>query len=53
VFSIITAYLKLAAVGERISAFRADEFYWRDLGRPENVRQAGLDVEQGIIQLER
>ena len=53
VFSIITAYLKLAAVGERISAFRVDEFYWRDLGRPENVRQAGLDVEQGIIQLER
>jgi NDP-sugar pyrophosphorylase family protein len=52
-FSIITSYLRLAADGETISAFRADEFYWRDLGRPENVRQVGLDVEQGIVLLER
>lgn len=50
-FSIITAYLRLAAAGERICAFRADEYYWRDLGKPENVAQAGMDVEQGMIRL--
>jgi NDP-sugar pyrophosphorylase family protein len=39
-FSIITSYLRLAAQGENIVAFRADEYYWRDLGRLENVAQA-------------
>jgi NDP-sugar pyrophosphorylase family protein len=42
-FSIITSYLRLAAQGERILAFRADEYYWRDLGRPEHMTQAELD----------
>jgi len=36
-FSIITSYLRLAGQGESMVAFRADEYYWRDLGRPENV----------------
>jgi NDP-sugar pyrophosphorylase family protein len=43
-FSIISTYLRLAAQGERILAFRADECYWRDLGRPENVLQASEDI---------
>jgi mannose-1-phosphate guanylyltransferase len=47
-FSIITSYLRLAAQGEKILAFRADEYYWRDLGKPENVAQAALDLKQGI-----
>ncbi|HTS37733.1 MAG TPA: nucleotidyltransferase family protein [Candidatus Solibacter sp.] len=51
VFSIITAYLRLARGGEKICAFRADEYYWRDLGKPENIRQAADDVEQGVIRL--
>ena len=38
-FSIIDAYLRLAAQGEKILAFRADEYYWRDLGRPESIRK--------------
>jgi NDP-sugar pyrophosphorylase family protein len=42
-FSIIDAYLRLAAQGEKIIAFRADECYWRDLGRPESVVQSALD----------
>jgi len=46
-FSIISAYMHLAAQGEKIIAFRADEYYWRDLGRPENVRQAAMDLESG------
>jgi NDP-sugar pyrophosphorylase family protein len=46
VFSILTSYLHLAARGEKILAFRADEYYWRDLGRPENVMQAAQDLKQ-------
>jgi NDP-sugar pyrophosphorylase family protein len=46
-FSIIDAYLRLAAEGEKIVAFRADEWYWRDLGRPENLLQAARDMESG------
>ena len=39
-FSIITSYLRLAAQGEKILAFRADEYDWRDLGRHQDVTQA-------------
>ncbi len=45
VFSIITSYLRLAGMGERILAFRANQYYWRDVGRPENAQQAGRDIE--------
>ncbi len=51
VFSIINSYLRLAGKGERILAFRADEYYWRDLGKPENVVQAERDVEQQVVHL--
>ncbi len=51
VFSIIHSYLRLAGQGEKILAFRADEFYWRDLGKPENVAQAAQDVKQSLLQL--
>ena len=44
-FSIITSYLRLAAEGENILAFRADEYYWRDLGRLESVMQAEQEVQ--------
>jgi NDP-sugar pyrophosphorylase family protein len=46
-FSIIAAYMRLAAQGERIVAFRADNCYWRDLGRPENLTQAAQDLASG------
>ncbi|HKW33481.1 MAG TPA: nucleotidyltransferase family protein [Candidatus Acidoferrum sp.] len=49
VFSIIDAYLRLAAQGEKILALRADEYYWRDLGRPSDLSQAALDLQQGMI----
>jgi NDP-sugar pyrophosphorylase family protein len=48
-FSIITSYLRRAAQGEKLLAFRADEYYWRDLGRPENVAQAAQDLKQKVI----
>ncbi len=44
VFSIIAPYLRLAGQGERIIAFRADEYYWRDLGRPADLKQAEEDL---------
>jgi mannose-1-phosphate guanylyltransferase len=49
VFSIITSYLHLAAHEEKILAFRADEYYWRDLGRPDEVMQAARDVKQKVF----
>jgi NDP-sugar pyrophosphorylase family protein len=45
VFSIIASYLRLAAQEEKVLAFRADEYYWRDLGTPESVLQATQDLE--------
>jgi len=47
-FSIINTYMQLAARGEKILAFRADEYYWRDLGRPENMAQAGEDLKREL-----
>jgi len=52
VFSIIDSYIRLAAQGEKIAGFRADEYYWRDLGRPENVEQATRDLASGTISLD-
>jgi NDP-sugar pyrophosphorylase family protein len=46
VFSIIAAYLRLAGQGEKIPSFRADDYYWRDMGRPDDVLQAALDLKQ-------
>jgi NDP-sugar pyrophosphorylase family protein len=50
IFSIVPAYLRLAAQDEKIMAFRADEYYWRDLGKPENIRQAELDIKANLVQ---
>jgi NDP-sugar pyrophosphorylase family protein len=49
VFSIIDCYLRLAGCGEKVIAFRADEYYWRDLGTPENVVQAAQDIKQKVL----
>jgi NDP-sugar pyrophosphorylase family protein len=46
IFSIITSYLNLAARGGRILGFRADEFYWRDLGKPEDLHKAAAEMDQ-------
>lgn len=51
VFSIISAYLRLSGEGEKIVAFRADEYYWRDLGRPENIEQAVRDVNRQALRI--
>jgi mannose-1-phosphate guanylyltransferase len=49
IFSIIPAYLRLAAQGEKIQAFRADEYYWRDLGKPESIQQAEQDIKANLV----
>src|SRR5581483_6942891 len=46
VFSIIDVYLRLVGAGEKILAFRADEYYWRDLGKPEDLTKAAEELRQ-------
>lgn len=43
VFSIIDEYLGLASRRQKIVAFRADEYSWRDIGTPESLKQAVQD----------
>ncbi|HTC95098.1 MAG TPA: nucleotidyltransferase family protein [Terriglobales bacterium] len=40
IFSIIDSYLNLAARGEKIIAFPADEYQWRDVGKLEDLLQS-------------
>lgn len=47
-FSIIASYLRLSALGQKVIGFRSDEYYWRDLGTPENVARAAEDLRQRI-----
>ena len=49
IFSIIDVYLRLASQGEKILAFRADQYYWRDLGRPSDLAQVALDLQRGVV----
>lgn len=51
VFSIIPTYLRLAAQGERILGFRADEYYWRDLGTQESLERAARDLREATLPL--
>jgi mannose-1-phosphate guanylyltransferase len=48
VFSILTPYLRLAGAGEDIFAFRADEYYWRDLGKAERLMEAEEELKSGL-----
>jgi len=50
VFSIINSYLRLAGQGERVLGFRADEYYWRDLGTPQSLAQAALDLQNHALE---
>lgn len=48
-FSIIDLYLRLAEQGERVQAFCADEYYWRDLGKLDQVEAAERDWREGKL----
>ncbi len=49
VFSIVDTYLRLAKRSEKIAGFRADEYYWRDLGKLEDLEEARRDIKERII----
>ncbi len=49
IFSIIDPYLRLASQGENILAFRSDDSYWRDLGKPADLTQAARDLSKGVV----
>jgi NDP-sugar pyrophosphorylase family protein len=49
VFSIIPSYLRLAGSGEKIQGFAADQYYWRDLGKPDQVLQAAEDFKRQMF----
>jgi NDP-sugar pyrophosphorylase family protein len=49
IFSIIDSYLRLSAQGQKILAFRADSYYWRDLGRAADLAQAAHDLQQRVV----
>jgi NDP-sugar pyrophosphorylase family protein len=49
IFSIIAPYLRLAGQGDQILGFRADEYYWRDLGRIEDLQQAEHDLTERVV----
>jgi NDP-sugar pyrophosphorylase family protein len=47
-FSIIPSYLRMAEAGEKILGFSTDDYYWMDLGKPENILQAERDLKAGL-----
>ena len=50
-FSIIDSYLRVEEQGERIAGFRADQYYWRDLGKAEHIAQAAEEIADKRIVL--
>ena len=49
VFSIIDGYLRLAGLEEKILAFRADQYYWSDLGTPDKLMRAAQDLSRQAL----
>ena len=47
-FPIVDAYVRIASEGGSVAGFRADEYYWRDLGRAADLEQASLDLQTEI-----
>jgi NDP-sugar pyrophosphorylase family protein len=46
IFPIVDSYLRLAGEREKILAFRADQYYWRDLGKRESIAQATEELSR-------
>ena len=47
VFPILSAYLRLAGAGERIQAFRSDEYGWQDIGDAAKLEAARRRAAEG------
>lgn len=48
IFPIIPEYLRLAAQGEAVCGFPAGGYYWRDMGKPEQIAKAAQEIGTGI-----
>lgn len=48
VFSILVPYLRLAAAGYRIRPFRADDYAWTDIGKPDELARARAEAEHSL-----
>jgi len=48
-FSSIDHYIRLAQQGHSVLGYVMEGWYWRDLGKPEDLEQADIDVRSGKI----
>lgn len=48
IFSVISMYLRLAGQMELILGFPADQYFWRDMGRPEHIAEAAGEISKGV-----
>lgn len=52
VFPIMEAYLRLAALGERVQAYRADGRFWLDVGSTQKLDEARRLAQEGRLPLD-
>lgn len=45
-FAIIETYLRLAAAGEKILAFRTEGYYWRDVGKLDELERIAAELAE-------
>lgn len=48
IFSVIPMYLRLAGQMEPILGFPADQYFWRDMGRPEHIAEAAGEISKRV-----
>jgi NDP-sugar pyrophosphorylase family protein len=48
-FSIIPTYLRLAAEGAKVLAWRADACYWRDVGTERSLQEAAEELQRNDL----
>jgi len=51
-YSIIDVYLKLIEYGFPIGVYRMDQFYWKDLGTAQKIKEAESDISDGKIKID-
>jgi NDP-sugar pyrophosphorylase family protein len=51
IFSINQAYLRLAGEGERILAFRVDDYFWQDIGSMDKLGKIRREIDEGKVKM--
>jgi N-acetyl-alpha-D-muramate 1-phosphate uridylyltransferase len=51
-FYSMDIYLQAVTQGEKISGFLLNNFYWRDIGRPQDIGAAEDDIKNGLFTLD-